>query len=425
MRYHLFNIGKPYTDAWWTRHLSMEMISTGFDNAPDDRGERILLDVDKDDWVIAYANQFGAIGAGVARGDETYRLVEPHELPANFESRHRHFRAVDWVHYVASLQDGVPFSELQLSAAPRHTKTELTDHDNAERIIRLLSEKSVSTRGGIAEPTGDYFFYNTDAESMAGQRRFSILIQEGCAATSGPRTFGEQLQQLSRGDTLLMYENGLGVVAIGTVLEQWDGQSHPDPLYYLPGVGGFEHSGHEYRIQVDWFLDLSDSPITVAQLKERIGSTPRGAVKRIVKRRDEVAALIDELRLPQILNRQHNDLAIPDRIATTTYRIVRNTQMVRRVKRLHQDKCQICGHTIPLPNGSRYSEGHHIKPLGSPHHGPDVIENILCVCPNHHAELDYGAAPIELPTIRSCNGHPVDPLFVQYHNTEIYKRNDS
>lgn len=421
MRYLLFNIGKPYTDAWWARHISMGVISTGFDNAVDDRGDRILHDLQEGDWIIAYANRHGAIGAGIVAGDETYRLVDRSELPADFESRHRHFRSVDWVYYVVSLTDAVPYPELHLSTAPRHTKTDLADHDNARRIINFLAAKSVKNRNGIAESSGDYFFYNTDAKSMGGERRFSVLLQHGFAATSGPRSFGEQLGQLSPGDTLLMYENGLGVVAIGTVLECWDGQSHATPVYYLRGVGGFHDSGHEYRIQVDWFLDLAKNPITVAEIKKHIGATPRGAVKRIVKRRAEVARMIDGFRLPPLLQREANELPTPDRIATTTYRIVRDTEKARRVKRLHRYECQICGHTIQLPNGSRYSEGHHIQPLGSPHNGPDVIENILCVCPNHHAELDYGVAPINLSTLHTSKCHPIAPQFIEYHNEEIYK----
>ena len=176
-----------------------------------------------------------------------------------------------------------------------------------------------------------------------------------------------------------------------------------------------------YRIQVDWFLNLSENPITVTELKQRIGSTPRGAVTRIVKHRDEVASVIDELRLPPMLNRAANELSTPDRVATTTYKIVRDTAMVRRVKRLHGHECQICRHTIHLPNGSRYSEGHHIKPLGSSHNGPDIIGNILCVCPNHHAELDYGVLRIDLSTLRMCKTHPIDGRFVDYHNKDIYK----
>lgn len=38
-----------------------------------------------------------------------------------------------------------------------------------------------------------------------------------------------------------------------------------------------------------------------------------------------------------------------------------------------------------------YAEAAHIRALGSPHNGPDVIENVLCLCPNHHVLFDNGA----------------------------------
>jgi putative restriction endonuclease len=143
----------------------------------------------------------------------------------------------------------------------------------------------------------DYFFYNTDAKSLRGEGRFRILIEQGFAATSGPRSFGEQLETLSPGDNLLMYENGLGVVAVGTVLENWDGKTHKPPLYYRPGDDGFSH---EYQIKVDWFLDLSQKPIALELLRQRFGSphyTPRGAISpKIVKWRSQVQRMIDEQR---------------------------------------------------------------------------------------------------------------------------------
>ena len=83
----------------------------------------------------------------------------------------------------------------------------------------------------------------------------------------------------------------------------------------------------------------------------------------------------------------------PKRIKTATYRILRDTAKARRVKELHEFNCQICGHRIKLSDGSHYAAAHHIQPLGGEHNGLNVSENILCVCPNHHAELDLGVAP--------------------------------
>lgn len=44
--------------------------------------------------------------------------------------------------------------------------------------------------------------------------------------------------------------------------------------------------------------------------------------------------------------------------------------------------------------GGPYAEAAHIRPLGSPHDGPDDLTNLLCLCPNDHVLLDKGAITI-------------------------------
>jgi hypothetical protein len=142
MRYHLFVIGEPYTDAWWGRNLSMGVITAGFDNEDGDRGSIFLRDMDAGDRVIAYAKGAGVVGAGTVGGKNTYRILRKRELPADFESRHRQLRSVKWTHFVEKLEDAVPFGKLRLGFAPRNTKTEFSDQENARRIIQLLAAKS-------------------------------------------------------------------------------------------------------------------------------------------------------------------------------------------------------------------------------------------------------------------------------------------
>jgi len=59
---------------------------------------------------------------------------------------------------------------------------------------------------------------------------------------------------------------------------------------------------------------------------------------------------------------------------------------------------------------------------GADHKGPDIVENIMCVCPNHHALLDYGAIPINLKNLRISSGHMFSEQYVEYHNTKLYKQ---
>lgn len=108
------------------------------------------------------------------------------------------------------------------------------------------------------------------------------------------------------------------------------------------------------------------------------------------------------------------------RASAQVLRIIRDTEIARRVKLIHNYRCQICGDSIFLGNKGQYAEAHHIKPLGGKHRGPDVVENILCVCPNHHVLLDYGAVVIEKSQLRLAAGHSISDAYIQYHNTVIY-----
>ena len=54
---------------------------------------------------------------------------------------------------------------------------------------------------------------------------------------------------------------------------------------------------------------------------------------------------------------------------------------------MYDYKCQVCGIYLKKPNGA-IAIAAHIKGLGRPHNGPDAINNMLCLCPNHHDQFD-------------------------------------
>lgn len=83
-----------------------------------------------------------------------------------------------------------------------------------------------------------------------------------------------------------------------------------------------------------------------------------------------------------------------ERVKGTILRIVRDTKITRKLKDLYKNKCQICNQAIPTQDGF-YSEGAHIKPLGRPHNGDDSLENLICLCPNHHVMFDKGVIAIK------------------------------
>ena len=117
---------------------------------------------------------------------------------------------------------------------------------------------------------------------------------------------------------------------------------------------------------------------------------------------------------------------VSERRESFVSRLVRDPGVVLHVKRLHGHGCQVCGRAVETPTGP-YAEGAHIQPLGRPHDGPDVPENVLCLCPNHHVAFDRWAFALAddltlvgLPgRLRTVRDHEVDRVYVAYHRARF------
>ncbi|THA25661.1 hypothetical protein E4198_13960 [Streptomyces sp. RKND-216] len=73
-------------------------------------------------------------------------------------------------------------------------------------------------------------------------------------------------------------------------------------------------------------------------------------------------------------------------------RLVRDTKAALQVKEMYNNTCQMCQERVVVsPQGSAYSEAAHIQAVGKPHNGPDIMENLLCLCPTCHVRFDRGA----------------------------------
>lgn len=84
----------------------------------------------------------------------------------------------------------------------------------------------------------------------------------------------------------------------------------------------------------------------------------------------------------------------PVRKQAVTQRLVRSTRVVEFVKDLYEDACQICSTVLAHPGG-RTSEGAHVRALGAPHYGQDVVSNVICLCSNHHTLFDRGGVWVD------------------------------
>lgn len=75
-------------------------------------------------------------------------------------------------------------------------------------------------------------------------------------------------------------------------------------------------------------------------------------------------------------------------------------------------------------------------PLGEPHNGPDVPENIVVVCPNHHEDFEHGMLEVDPQTteiqhfyeeevdgrtIKTREDHELGAQYLAYHNEVMVK----
>ena len=146
---------------------------------------------------------------------------------------------------------------------------------------------------------------------------------------------------------------------------------------------------------------------------------------------------MDEDILERILERGETREGLAPRQRVSYPRSIRDTVLSRFLKRLHEYHCQICELSLSLPRGRKYAESHHIRPLGTPHHGVDKETNVLVLCPNHHAMMGFGALALHLEqmVVLSINRrspdhnkplrllrHPIEKEFLEYHVAHIFNK---
>ncbi|MEV6166306.1 YDG/SRA domain-containing protein [Streptomyces sp. NPDC052052] len=156
---------------------------------------------------------------------------------------------------------------------------------------------------------------------------------------------------------------------------------------YSP-VSGYRYDGL-YQIVEEW-TEVGKAGFRICRF--RLRRLPAGMqeltsleqqVRDILDGRDQGGADENSADVPEMTTQRRK---------STVERIVRDTAVVRRVKRWHAYTCQICAQSLTVgAGGESYAEGAHIQALGGLVGGPDVEGNVLCLCPNCHVRLDRGA----------------------------------
>lgn len=184
---------------------------------------------------------------------------------------------------------------------------------------------------------------------------------------------------------------------------------------------GYEKNWKLDELYSEFQNNLSkDSFKSVLQLESDIQINPDGtycllanailleeAEKEVERELEEIEIKIPEEKIDNIIKKQFKEYSKSTdikRVRISGERTPRDIKLSLEVRRLYNYSCQICGTQIKKagwsPNMKRkeefkflYAETGHIKQVGKSVEN-DVPWNMLCLCPNCHKKLDYGAYKI-------------------------------
>lgn len=180
------------------------------------------------------------------------------------------------------------------------------------------------------------------------------------------------------------------------------GSNHDSP--FSP-ASGYQYGGL-YRV-TEHFYEIGSEKFGLCRF--RLEKLP--AINNEVSSKDEIFVV-------------NESDGVTSRIPVLILRIVRDTKLSKRIKEMYNYTCQVCGLRIEF-NGVGYAEAAHIRPLGAPHNGKDLLSNLLCLCPNHHVMFDKGCFKIDNnfsivglknESLRFHKDHELDLDNVIYHS---------
>ncbi len=278
---------------------------------------------------------------------------------------------------------------------------------NAGRLFLLIRHPEDALRilrsAAAAEPfetATRLYFVNTDAVSFDGVSRHDEWLRRGIIVTSGEPRYKNALNHIPAGARVLIYVNGVGVVAVGKVTSEDVDEVKPPQT-----VNSFEPI--EYHKTVTWLLDLRDDPISRNDLVKLLGQGPMQAVQEVHAGKKALLHRLATLEaVPTIDGDTYLRVSFElgkcgpvDRPVGTLEPRCTSSQGIQfsrdpRVRawalQRAEGRCELCGQPAPFLDKylEPYFETHHIIMLADG--GADTPDNTATLCPNCHRELHYG-----------------------------------
>lgn len=154
-------------------------------------------------------------------------------------------------------------------------------------------------------------------------------------------------------------------------------------------------NGHDFLVRMNLRLDGKrngifkiDNMVTEFKFMQDQLSLPF-STNSATEKSEELQNILKE-RLLKIDSENSADGPLREDIIVKRYE--RDKELVRIIKLLRGNKCQICGYSFKMESGEEYSECHHLEHLANK--GLDISANLLILCPNHHRQFHYGGVAI-------------------------------
>ena len=246
----------------------------------------------------------------------------------------------------------------------------------------------------------DYFFINTDSFARKDVETCDLWFKYGMAFSGGDKIkYGIPLLKIKSDDICLMYHNEIGITAVGYALETWDEKSwnQKQKLVYV------DQDIDEYRIKVDWYIDLRKKPIDPIQ---NLGYNPRGLLQPIKKHKGRIIELIKTLEYESEIEICNSANLVEGSIHQLYVSIYERSPLARKKCIEHYGtKCFVCDFDFSFTYGTLgkgFIHVHHLDKISEQKetHPIDPIKDLRPICPNCHAMIHKNKTPISIDELR-------------------------
>lgn len=213
-----------------------------------------------------------------------------------------------------------------------------------------------------------------------------------------------------------------GIYAIVEVISNPEYINDSDLEFY---EGGYDESANKenWRVKIKVIKNLINSPIIFKDVESEVLNKDKYLVKGFQastmpllkesfyeainlinkgKNRFSYEEIVDTDRYDfggckigiEVLNESYKKVDIKKK--ERLVKIVERGSIASKYKEYIEHKCQICEaldmypYSFKKKDGTYYAEAHHIIPVSNTEDSKLSVDNLICLCPNHHRQMHYG-----------------------------------